>query len=272
MSPVFSQNDSAAPALERGLEILLLLADHPQGLAAHELAVLDLPRASLFRLLRVLRESGFVEQSERDARYRLGLKALTLGAAALRGLEVVREAKTHLQQVVEATRERAELALMDYPHLVIGDVMDIRLLPGLNAQRGTRVHNLHGMAHGKALLAWQPEIAARYIQEGHLHRLTEKTITDPDALRAELARIRERGYATDWGEHRLNVARVSAPVRGARGRVVAALGVAGPLFRIAPEKEAWLGALVRGAADDLSRHLGADRVSGTSPDKTSGRE
>jgi len=91
---------------------------------------------------------------------------------------------------------------------------------------------------------------------GGLPRYTDRTITDPDQLRAELAKIRQRGYAENRGEWEDDVRGAAAPVRDRDGRVIAAISAAGPVFRLT-EDWAELGETVRPVADEMSRALGA---------------
>lgn len=62
--------------------------------------------------------------------------------------------------------------------------------------------------------------------------MTPYTIVSRIALMAELERIRERGYAIDGQENELDGRCIGAPVIGPDGRVVAALSISGPVFRM----------------------------------------
>lgn len=88
---------------------------------------------------------------------------------------------------------------------------------------------------------------------------TRTTTTDVDRLLAELADIREQGYAVDDEEYDEGLRCVGAPIRDHTGRVVAALGIGGPVTRVTPERVDELARLVIDAADGLSRRLGASQ-------------
>src|SRR5690606_6223951 len=89
-----------------------------------------------------------------------------------------------------------------------------------------------------------------------LTRFTEATITDPDELEAELARIRQRGYATDPREVYEEVCCVGAPLFDATGRMVAALSISGPSERFTKERIPELVQAVRRRAAAISLALG----------------
>jgi DNA-binding IclR family transcriptional regulator len=92
--------------------------------------------------------------------------------------------------------------------------------------------------------------------EMRLYRLTEKTITNPAALRREIEQARERGYALDDEETELGGRCVAAPIFGKEGAVVAAVSVMGPNNRVNPETFPRLCSLVRETAAEISRALG----------------
>jgi DNA-binding IclR family transcriptional regulator len=95
----------------------------------------------------------------------------------------------------------------------------------------------------------------RIVRKG-LHPYTERTITELEPLLEELARIRRRGYATGIGEYESGLNAVAAPVRDARGQVVAAVDVWGPAFRLTPRRIPELAAHVREAGAAISQRLG----------------
>jgi DNA-binding IclR family transcriptional regulator len=85
---------------------------------------------------------------------------------------------------------------------------------------------------------------------------TRRTITSPPALRAELERVRKRGYAIDNEEAEEGLRCIGAPVRDYSGEVVASISIAGPVFRVQKGRVAELARAVVKAAGDLSADLG----------------
>ncbi len=96
-------------------------------------------------------------------------------------------------------------------------------LPGLKTRVGDAAH---AVALGKVVLALSaPEVLERYLRKPGLRRFTAHTITDPDALRTELGEARRRGYAVEREEFDDDFCCIAAPVRDARGRFLAVIGI-----------------------------------------------
>jgi IclR family transcriptional regulator, KDG regulon repressor len=108
-------------------------------------------------------------------------------------------------------------------------------------------------------------VVERIIRAG-LTGFTASTITDGAHLKAELARIRERGWALDDAEHQPNLRCIAAPIRNAAGQVIAAISVSGPDVLVSPAKDDANARLVCGIAGELSRRLGFMPVEMTKAD------
>jgi DNA-binding IclR family transcriptional regulator len=115
---------------------------------------------------------------------------------------------------------------------------------------------MHCTSNGKVLLAWAEEADRERILAEPFPTYTEHTIVDPDAIRHELESVRTRGYAQALEELEEGLNAVAAPVRQADGRVIAALGVSGPAFRMHAVDVPRLGLLTAEAAQAVSRGLG----------------
>src|SRR5579875_751814 len=223
------------------------------GLPAQRIAELaGLPPSTGRRLLAGLVREGFLERA--GDRYSPGrrLTGWRTGAAGERVLGTL--SQPVLDRLRDETGETALLfardglarvivAMAPTRHAVVYAVSPGQLLP------------LHAGSAGRVLLAFDPG-AAEELLAADLAAYTEATITDPGELRAGLAEVRRRGYATSSEERALGAAGVSAPVFGPGGHLAAALGIAGPIQRLdAASLERWRPAVVR-AARELSRALG----------------
>jgi len=93
-----------------------------------------------------------------------------------------------------------------------------------------------------------------YLAKG-LSRLTERTVTDATQLAAELQQVRERGYATSWGEEEQDVNAVAVPVEKAGEGVVAAIGVVGPSYRFTRDRALEAPEIMAGVAREVGRRL-----------------
>jgi len=115
---------------------------------------------------------------------------------------------------------------------------------------------LHAGASSRALLAFQPtEKIEAYLRDADLEKMTADTQVDPAALRADLAEIRERGWAMSVAERKEGAASVAAPIRNHDGHAIAVISVSGPAERFLAEVEECRAALLTVTAE-LSRRTG----------------
>jgi IclR family transcriptional regulator, acetate operon repressor len=115
---------------------------------------------------------------------------------------------------------------------------------------------LHTGASSKAMLAFLPAAErAEYLTTHDLVRLTTATLTEPDALSAQLEQVRERGYASSFGERDASAGSVAAPIFDRDGHLAAVISVSGPLERFRDESEQ-AAALLLTATQGLSHQLG----------------
>jgi IclR family transcriptional regulator, pca regulon regulatory protein len=209
-------------SLERGFAVLLAFDEELANPTLAELAAAtNLSRPAVRRLLLTLQRLGYVTGA--DGRWRLTPRVLSIGQHYSASNAMIELAQPHLLALAEQTHESASLAALDGSHVVYVARVPVRRIMSINVSIGTRVP-AHATSMGRALLAWAP--AARVeqvIAESGLHRLTDRTITDPAAFQAALREVRELGYALVAGELEDGLISVSAPVRDRSGAVVAAL-------------------------------------------------
>jgi IclR family acetate operon transcriptional repressor len=205
--------------------------------------------SSASRLLATLERGGLVER-EPGGPYRLGLHLVALADRVLGRLDVRELARPQLQALVDETGETATLSVPGG-----ADAVTVDFVAGessvLSLARLGRPSIGHATAAGKVLLALGGA------QPGELVAYTERTITDPGRLAAELAAVREQGWAEAAGEREPDLNALAAPVYGRDGALVAIVGLQGPGGRLTAERRrAVLPALLRAAAT-VSRALGA---------------
>jgi DNA-binding IclR family transcriptional regulator len=146
-------------------------------------------------------------------------------------LDLRRVAAPHLQALVAATGETATLSVAGERDAVTVDfVQSPSSVQGV-AHVG-RPSIAHATATGKIMLAF----GGASLPRGSLRAYTPQTITDRGRLAAELAAVRERGYASSRGEREEDLHAIAAPVRDARGQLAAIVGVQGPASRFGPDE------------------------------------
>lgn len=214
-----------------------------------------LPRATAHRMLSALREIGFIEQDSRTGSYSLGIRLFELGSLALANMDLLREAKPHIDRLSRLTDQPSHLGLFNGYAVVVVE----REEPGDRPTRGnpgTETAPAHCTGVGKAVLAFQkPEVVRRVIDAG-LKTYTANTIATAERLQRELAETRARGYSIDDCEHQIWVRCVAAPIRNSAGHVFAAISVTGAADRMTLERIEQLAPLVVQTADTISRQLG----------------
>lgn len=243
--------------LDRALAVLGLLAMNQDGLTLAEVSArLKMPKSTTRRFLLTLVRRGFVEPEPSTERYRLGTALLSVATATRRENHLAALAQPVLDRLSREVGETANL------NVRFGDVR-ICLAQSEGPARLRYVQEigesapLYAGAQGKLLLAAfaQAELD-EYLSRTFLEPLARNTITDPDALRAELARIRTRRYAAASGELTPDASAIAAGVLDRTGRVVASIGVAGPAVRLTKARLAQLAPQIIEAANEISRKLG----------------
>ncbi|MEU7897518.1 IclR family transcriptional regulator [Nonomuraea sp. NPDC049152] len=239
-------------SVDRALDVLEALAAHGGEAGLSEIAArTGLPYGTIHRLLQTLLARGYVRQ-ESDRRYALGGALVRLGGVAERMVGVW--AQPYLTRMVELSGETANLAVLEGDFIVyVAQVPSPRRLR-MFAEVGRRVLP-HSTAVGKVLLADRPDGEAMAVFERTgMPRRTANTITDSEAMRTELATVRNRGYAMDLGEEELGVHCLAVPVNDGV-RVVAAMSVSGPADRIEALDRDELAEGMRKIALDFGREL-----------------
>jgi len=217
------------------LDILLLFQDGKERKSIDEISqALDLPKSTAYRLVRILQESGLLEKAG-SAHYQLGVTFLKLSRVALNSNRDIRlMALPGMKRVAEAVAESVSLM-----RLMNRQVVCIESIEGQHALRVSieqgRTQLLHAGASSRVLLAHLPESEWPDYLEFPLRRFTETTITDFDALRANLRQVRRDGYTVSNGEIDIGARAVAVPLFNSRDEVVAALSIEAPAMRMPDE-------------------------------------
>jgi DNA-binding IclR family transcriptional regulator len=218
--------------------------------------------SSVYRALFTLEDAGLAERDPATGRYRLAPGVVALAGPLLGHLSARDVARPHLERLAEESGESVGMSLWNRIEAVnVEQVAGPRVIQHL-APLGRRVPP-HASAAGKVLLAHAPPGDLEAVLARGLVRYTDRTITDPARLLADLDQVRNRDYGVNDRELEPELVVVAAPLRDHRNRVVAAISVAAPSYRAQGEQIERLTGLVVGAAFDISRRLGfSGRVPG----------
>ncbi|MFZ2648732.1 MAG: IclR family transcriptional regulator [Burkholderiaceae bacterium] len=216
---------------------------------------LGLAKSTVHRLAVTLASEGFLEQNPENGRYRLGLSLFALGALVRQRMGVSIQARPLLGALRDNTKEAVHLAILDQSSIMFLYNLETSQAIGIRSYIGTR-KPAHCTSEGRALLAFAtPEAVATTIKAGLVAR-TPKTNTDPKLLQKILEEVRQAGYAIDDEESEIGMRGVAAPIRDISGKVIAAVGLAGPIQRLTKKDLRSLASQVVSTADAISARLG----------------
>lgn len=222
---------------------------------------LGVAKSTVYRLASTLVSEGLLEQNPETERYRLGMALFGLGALVRQRMNVATDARPFLFHLREATGETVHLAILEGAEIVFVLNLESNQAIRMRADLGAR-KPAFCTAEGRAMLAFQSkEIVDEVLAQGFVPR-TPKTITNERAIRKAIEEARMQGFAVEDEQSELGMRSVAAPIRNANGRVIAAIGLAGPLQRISDEALASFAPLVADAARTISARLGYNSLVG----------
>ncbi len=247
--------------VERAADVLLLFAkpNNPHLGVTDIAEQLTLSKAAVHRILASLRSRGFIELIEESRRYQLGAASLSLGVAYLARIDVRQIALAELQQLSLASKETATLSIRTGDERIYVDQIRPEREIVMSVPIGFPFP-LHAGGSSKAFLAFlAPDEQVRYLAK-QMISVTDKTIIDAGKLREELAEIRQRGFASSFGERQAGAASLAAPVFDHTGSPAAVISLSGPADRFKDEIDDCVPLLLAATAR-VSRRLGYNPIS-----------
>lgn len=258
-----SRSDRGIQSVTRALRILELFNETRPTLATTEIADLTgLNRATAYRFCQTLLNLGYLEQTGQRT-LRPGLRAVSLARAALSSRELPELAQPYLRDLQTRTGETVNMVLLDGDEVVyVARILSDHLLT-LRLFVGSRLA-AWSSSLGRAMIAFMPdEEIEGILDRAQLEAKTQHTIVDRKQLRAELRRIRSRGYAINNQELVVGLVGLAAPVFGTSGEPIAAINISIPHPVDSEQLERELAPQVVQTArsiSDLAARLGADSV------------
>lgn len=238
------ENVQVNQSLDRTLDILECFTAQKPKIGLSELArIVDLPKATVYRIAETLRMRGYLVKSAQEQSYELGYKVLTLSNALVANLDYRQVSLPYMQKIRSETNESVTLYI------------EINSRERLCVERLQSTHGLSRIvnvgevlpldkgAPGKVLLAYKDQ----------------GTLFDCSVASAELQIIRDRGYAISHAEREAGVSAVAAPLLNQHFAPVAALSISGPSFRYHGSELTRFIEIVVDAALCISRALGCPK-------------
>ncbi len=248
-------------ALAKGLRILALFSEKRPALRLTEIVQMtNVPMPTAFRLVATLESEGYLERLP-DGAVRPAAGVLTLGFAALRGLDLVQTSSVILRDLFVQTKQTVNLGVLSQDRVVyVARLQSESVLVTANITVGSTLPAIV-TSMGKVLLASLPddELRERIASRSFAGSWGPNAIRNMAGLKKELAVVRERGFAYQDEELVSGLRSIAAPVRQNDGRVVAAVNVAVPARDFSVEQlRKQIREPLLAACAQISRRLGSD--------------
>jgi DNA-binding IclR family transcriptional regulator len=237
--------------IARASAILRSLAHEPEGLSLADIAArVSLPRSTVQRIVAALSDEQLLMPASLRARVKLGPALTHLASAVNVGVEKL--ARPLMQELARLTNETVDLSVLQGSSVVfVEQIQGTQRLIAISAVG--KEFPLHCTANGKALLALLPPVRRASLMSGKLARFTPRTITDPNALGAELTEVARRGLAYDLEEHSVGISAVGCAFTDSLGREYS-LSIPVPSARF-ESKKAQLSKLLKKTLEQLLQQI-----------------
>lgn len=190
-----------------------------------------LPASTVQRIVNTLELKNYLMQNPKNNKYRLGIALYNISKSYAENLDWIEEAKTHMEKYVDKHHETVNLAILQGQKVVYLTKVDSPHILRPNFTIGTH-YPAFCTSLGRCILAYQPQEILDKLLTSPIEACTENTITDPEKMRAELSKIRVEGYAIEDEQFQIGLFCIAAPIRGFKGRVVAAISTTIPKYRL----------------------------------------
>jgi DNA-binding IclR family transcriptional regulator len=249
------------PSADRVISVLEFLAQSKRGFSVSEISRnLALPKSSTFLVLATLVNRGYLQKNSETGKYYFGVNLVKLSRKVLENLDLRDVAKFSLTSLMKKTGLTVHLAILADDAAVLID----RACPrgsNVGADWIGRTLDINCTGVGKALVAFlSDEQFNQLIRSKSFARHNDNTIVTTKALKQELARVRELGYALDDEEDELGLRCIGTPIFDADQKTVAAVSVAGTTADIPLERVQALAVTLKQTAAEISRRFQATRI------------
>ena len=252
--------NTPSKALDKGLIALRKIAES-DGVSLNDLSVdLDMPMATLHRLLLTLESHGFVRQSKSDATWSIGIEAFRVGSAFPRAAKLLSVARPVLKELSIRTGETTNLGIMDQAEVIFLAQHETHHAIRAFFRPGSR-GSWHASGIGKAIAAYIAITDQKDLfEKAPFEQFTQNTLVQEKELLDEFNQIRATGYALDREERFLGMRCIGAPIFNSANQVVAGISISGPVARMSDRSIASLGEDTARYGQEISRLLGATVV------------
>lgn len=190
-----------------------------------------LPASTVQRIVNTLELKNYVMQNPNNDKYRLGVALYNISKSYAENFDWIDNAKIHMENMVKKHKETVNLAILQGQKIVYLTKVDSPNILRPNFDIGVQ-YPIFCTSLGKCIMAYQPLELVDTMLSSPIEACTKNSITDPDRIRSELSKIRKQGYAMEDEEFQEGLFCISAPIRGFKGRVLAAISTTIPKYRL----------------------------------------
>jgi IclR family transcriptional regulator, pca regulon regulatory protein len=249
-------------SLVKGLRILEALASSHFMLSFQELtSKTRIPKATVFRFLQTLLSQNYVSFDPKSRKYFVGPRAMSLGSAALAGLDLKEVALPYLNQLSSASDQNLNLAILDRTEILYIECVQKWDLLKMNVSPGSRL-NAYQTSSGRCILAFLKPEKFEAVRDRLLKNREALKWVGPKAgnLARILEEVRKHGYAVNDEELTKGIRAVAAPIFNGEGEVEAAINM--PVFSHRVSRRELIRRflpMLRETADNISAARGFER-------------
>jgi DNA-binding IclR family transcriptional regulator len=246
---------STAKTVVKAFKILEILSEKQPLRASDLVRDLNLTRSNMHRLLSTMEDLGYIEKSD-DSRFRLSFKIFMIGSTIPLKNNLIDIAHPYLIRLAEKSQENVNLAIMYEKKVLYIDKIESPHYLKLDQPIG-KTDPLHCTALGKSLLSGFTDNELEvFLKSYFLVRFTKNTITNKEKLINVIQKVRKEGYATDLEELNEGIHCIGSPIYNYTNKVIGALSISGPKFRLTIEKMKELKVPLIETAKEISKKLG----------------
>jgi IclR family transcriptional regulator, acetate operon repressor len=258
--PAMSAESSLRPrpehvlgSVDNALRLIWLLRDREALRVSEAAEALGTSRSTAYRLLAMLEYHRFAQQDPDTKIYAAGPGLIEVGLSVLGSIEIRVVARPALERLVDEVEETVHLVTLDGTSALFLDSVETSRPVRVGARIGN-VMPAHCTASGKAILAQLRTEQLRLLYpDRRLQRMTPRSLRTLKELQAELESVRNRGYATNFGESEADVAAVAVAIGDQPANRRAAVTVSAPIARLEPDRVQEIADAARRCAADVER-------------------
>jgi len=246
---------SGANSVERAFAIVELLNSSRRGWNISEISrKLSLPKSSTHALISTLDRLGYIKETSVGRRFQLSTKMYGLGSNVLHANPLPEVALPHMHWGVKQSGLTSHLGILERNQVIFIQKVDGPGIIKFDTYLG-KCSELHCTGLGKALLAHEPvETLMPLLEKHRFSRFTRHTIHTAQGFMADLAKVRENGFAVDDEEEELGIRCIATPIFW-RGAVIAAVSFTGTISQLRLEELKELVKIAKIVAAQISAQL-----------------